>query len=174
MRTYISSLLDLPPAALPHPSRSSQSTELSSLCSTAASHWLSALHMAAHICQCYCLCSSHRLLPPLCSHVCSLCLHLCSCLEIGSSVLFFQIPHICIKEVGAFNHMLNISFMHMNIQLSFPWFSWPNSRHHRCHPLWWSALELYIGLAEKFENLWKNPKNFLANLIFYTWCFFIF
>ena len=28
-----------------HPSRSSQSTELSSLCSTAASHWLSVLHM---------------------------------------------------------------------------------------------------------------------------------
>ena len=29
-----------------------------------------------------------RLLPPLCLHICSLCLHLCYCLEIGSSVSF--------------------------------------------------------------------------------------
>ena len=79
---------------------------------------LSGLHMGVYKCQHYCLCSSHPVLTPLCSHVSSLRLHLSSCLEIGSSVLFFQIPHICIKEVGTFNHMLNISFMHMNIQLS--------------------------------------------------------
>ena len=38
--TYIPSLLDLPPTSPPphHPCRSSQSTELSSLCCTAASH----------------------------------------------------------------------------------------------------------------------------------------
>ena len=36
--TYIPFLLSLPPTSLSHPSRSSQSTELSSLCYTAASH----------------------------------------------------------------------------------------------------------------------------------------
>ena len=43
-----------------HPS--SQSTKLSSLCCTAASHWLSVLHMGVCICQCYSLNSLHRLL----------------------------------------------------------------------------------------------------------------
>ena len=43
-----------------HPS--SQSTKLSSLCCTAASHWLSVLHMGVCICQCYSLNSLHHLL----------------------------------------------------------------------------------------------------------------
>ena len=45
MCTYIPSLVDLPPQPS-HPSRSPQSTELSSLRYTAGSHWLSILHMA--------------------------------------------------------------------------------------------------------------------------------
>ena len=40
----------LPPS---HPSRSSQSTKLSSLCHTAAFHYLSILHMVVYICRCY-------------------------------------------------------------------------------------------------------------------------
>ena len=51
----ISSLLDLPPTPLSHPSRSSQSTELSPLCSPEASHQLSVSHMVVYICQCYSL-----------------------------------------------------------------------------------------------------------------------
>ena len=50
MCTYIPSLLDLPPTPPPsHDSRSSQSTELRFLCSVAASHELSILHMVEYI-----------------------------------------------------------------------------------------------------------------------------
>ena len=49
--TYISSLLSLPPLNPSHPSMSSQSTRLDSLCDTATSHQLSILHMIAYICQ---------------------------------------------------------------------------------------------------------------------------
>ena len=44
MCTCIPSLLSLPPNPS-HPFRSSQSAELSSLCDTVASHWLSNLHV---------------------------------------------------------------------------------------------------------------------------------
>ena len=36
-----------------HPTRSSQSTEPSSVCYSAASHELSSLHLGVHICRCY-------------------------------------------------------------------------------------------------------------------------
>ena len=55
-----------------HPSRASQSTELSSLHYTATSHQLSILHMVTYTFQCYSLNSSHPLLPLLCPQVCSL------------------------------------------------------------------------------------------------------
>ena len=42
-----------PPPLPSHPSRSPQSTELSSLCGTAASHQLSIWHMVVCICHCY-------------------------------------------------------------------------------------------------------------------------
>ena len=61
--TYISSLLSLPHPPS-HPSSSSQSTELSSLCCTAASHQPSILHTVVYMCQCY---SLNSLLPPLLS-----------------------------------------------------------------------------------------------------------
>ena len=48
--TYITSLLSLPPLPLFHPSRSSQSARLGSLCYIAASHQLSVLHIAVYIC----------------------------------------------------------------------------------------------------------------------------
>ena len=52
---YIYPLLLEPPPH--HPlSRSPQSTELSSLCCTAASHQLSILHVVAYACQCRSLC----------------------------------------------------------------------------------------------------------------------
>ena len=54
-----------------HPSRSSQSTRMSSLYCTATSHQLSVLNMVMHIFQCYSLSSSHSPLPPLRSSLCS-------------------------------------------------------------------------------------------------------
>ena len=48
MHTYVPFLLSLTPNhIISHPSRSSQSSELSSLCYIAASHYLSVLHTAA-------------------------------------------------------------------------------------------------------------------------------
>ena len=47
---YISSFLSLPPTPSYHPSRSSQSTGLSSLCYTVTSHYLCVLHMVMLIC----------------------------------------------------------------------------------------------------------------------------
>ena len=49
-----SSLLDIPcfhPPTPSHPSRLSQNTEVSSLCYTAASHWLSILYTVVYMCQ---------------------------------------------------------------------------------------------------------------------------
>ena len=54
-----SSLFNLSPTLPPHPSRPSQSTELSSLCCTAASCYLPILHMETYICHCCTLNSSH-------------------------------------------------------------------------------------------------------------------
>ena len=80
-----------------HPSRSSQSTELSSLCYTAASQWPSVLHrVVVYICQCWSLNSSHPLLSPPCLQVCSLHLRLYSCPAnrfIGA--IFLDSPYIC-------------------------------------------------------------------------------
>ena len=73
--TYVPSLLSLLPSPPPHPSRSSQRTELSSLCYSAASHVLSALHIVVYLCQSSSLNLSHPLLP-LCPQIHSLCLHL--------------------------------------------------------------------------------------------------
>ena len=69
--TYITSLLSLPASPAPsHRPVSSQSTRLSSLCCTAASHQLSVSHTVVSICQCYSLSSSHARFPPLCHHLC--------------------------------------------------------------------------------------------------------
>ena len=77
--TCVPSVLSISPCPPSHPSRSTQSTELSSWSYTAASCWLSMLHMAAYICQCYPLNLSPPLLLLLCLNVCSLCsyLHFC-------------------------------------------------------------------------------------------------
>ena len=65
------------PSSLSHPSRSSQSTELISLCCAAASHQPTIFHSVVYICQC---CSHFA--PGSPSHPCpqvhSLCLHLYS------------------------------------------------------------------------------------------------
>ena len=74
--TYIPSLLSLPPNSTSHPSRSSQSSRLGSLCCTATSHQPSTLHKIEYICQCYFLHLSHSLPPPLCPQVHSLHLHI--------------------------------------------------------------------------------------------------
>ena len=85
MNTYFLSLLDHPPTQF-HPSRLSQSIELSFLCCAAASHQLAVLHMAVYICQSYSPNSSH--LPfPLCVHISVL--YICvsiPALQVGSSV----------------------------------------------------------------------------------------
>ena len=57
----------IPPSNPSHPSRSSQSTELSSLCYTAASHWLSILHMVVYTCHSQPLISPNIPLYPSCS-----------------------------------------------------------------------------------------------------------
>ena len=46
---YILFLLSLPPLPSPHPSRSSQSTRLGSLCYTVACHQLTISHMVVYI-----------------------------------------------------------------------------------------------------------------------------
>ena len=69
----------LPSPSPSHPSGLSQGTELSSLCHTANSHWLSILHMVIDMFPCCSLDLSHPLLPQLCPQICSLCLCLHSC-----------------------------------------------------------------------------------------------
>ena len=49
---YLPSIMSLPPTLPSHACRSSQSTELSSLCYTAASLQVSTLPMVVYICQC--------------------------------------------------------------------------------------------------------------------------
>ena len=71
---------------------------LASLNHTANSHWLSVLHMAMCVFHCYSLKSSHPLLPPLFSKVCSLCLCLLCCPHIELLVLSFWIPYICVNS----------------------------------------------------------------------------
>ena len=77
---HIPSLLSLSPTLLSHPSRSSQSIKLISLCYTAASHQLSILHLVVYIRRCYSFTSSQLPHPPHpCPQVHSLCLRLYSC-----------------------------------------------------------------------------------------------
>ena len=66
----------LPNPTPSHPARLSQSTGLSSLCYTANSHWLSAIHMVIYMFPGYALHPSHPVLPTLRPQICSLCLHL--------------------------------------------------------------------------------------------------
>ena len=75
--TTITSILSTPPLPPPYPSWPSQSARLGSLCSTAASHQLSVLHMAVYMCRCYFLHACRPLLPLLCPqvHCLRLCLH---------------------------------------------------------------------------------------------------
>ena len=83
----------VPPPSPPHPSRLSQSTELSSLFHTANSHRLSVLHMAVYMFQCCSFSSSHPFLPPLCPQVCSvcLCLHCCPVNRLISTIFLESI-----------------------------------------------------------------------------------
>ena len=83
-------LLSLP--SPPQPSRSSQSTKLSSLCYTAASHQLGVYA------KCYALNQSPSLLPCPHVHKSILCLLLYSCpANRFFSTIVFQIPYICIN-----------------------------------------------------------------------------
>ena len=87
MYTYTLSLFSVPlPHPPPYPSRSPQSTELSSyVIQQPSTSWL--FYMLVSVSQCYSPNSSYLPLPPLCPHVPSLCLCLYSFLAIGSSVL---------------------------------------------------------------------------------------
>ena len=82
MNTHTGTHMSLLPEPLfhpqSHPSRSSQNSELNSLCYTAASRQLSILHMVVYR-QCCSPSLSQLLLPPLCPHVHSLCLCLYFC-----------------------------------------------------------------------------------------------
>ena len=131
--TYILSLLSLPPTPLPsHSSRSSWNTELSSLCSIAASHELSVSHTV------YMSVLLSQFVPP--SPVCtspSLCLRLYSCpanrfigyrfsrfhtyaLKYNS----FWITSLCGTD-SRFIHIATnnpVSFLFMHESYSFPYF----------------------------------------------------
>ena len=66
-----------PLSSLSHPSRLSQTSGFGFSVSYTKFYWLSTLHMAMNMFQCYSLKSSHLLSPLLCPKVCSLCLHVC-------------------------------------------------------------------------------------------------
>lgn len=66
MYTYTPFLLVLTPSTSFHPSRSSESTKLSSLCYTPGSYQLSFLHLVVYICQSKSPSSSHP--TPPCFH----------------------------------------------------------------------------------------------------------
>ena len=76
------------PCSQSYPSRSSQSTKLSSLCYIVAFHQKSVLHMVLYVCHCYSINLFHPLLHPLCPQVLSLCVSI-TVLQIGSSIPFF-------------------------------------------------------------------------------------
>ena len=89
---YIHTSLPLgPPSHLPisHPSRSWQSTKVSSLCYTAASHYFAhgTVYLSMPISQF--VPPSPSPVPALCPQFCSLYLHFYSCLQTGSSVPSF-------------------------------------------------------------------------------------
>ena len=65
--TYIPFLMSLPPLPISHPSRSSQSANLGSLCYTGTSHHLFNLHMIGYIHWCYFSISPTLSFPP-CVH----------------------------------------------------------------------------------------------------------
>ena len=77
--------------------RSLQSTEQSSWCYTVGSHQLSILYIVSivYICQSPSPNSSHSPLPLWYPYICSLHLCLYFCFAKRSSILFFQISHIC-------------------------------------------------------------------------------
>ena len=74
--TYIPALVRPPPFPSPCPARSSQSTRLGSRYHTAASRWLSVLHLIVYMCQWGFLYVSQPLLSPLDPQVHFPCLHL--------------------------------------------------------------------------------------------------
>ena len=81
-----------------YPCRSSQSTRLSSLCYTAASHQLFVVHMVLCVCQCYSPNSSHPLFLSSCVHMSiSYIGHLYTCPANMFIYTILQIPHICIN-----------------------------------------------------------------------------
>ena len=83
-------LLDLPHTTpTSHPSRSSQSTELSSLCCTAGSHSLSVSHTAVYMYQCHSPNAPNPLLPPL-----------STCPFSMSTSLFLPYKEVHVKEMG--------------------------------------------------------------------------
>ena len=114
------------------PSRLSQSTRLSSLCYTAASHQVSVSNIVAYTWQCYFLNLTHPLLlPAQCPQVHSLVLGPHCFLQIVKSVLFFSKFHIyaliysiCFSLCELLHpHIISSSFSLQLIQICS--FSWP-------------------------------------------------
>ena len=87
------------------PSRSLQSTDLSSLCYTytVASHWLPVLHMAVYMCKILISQSAPPFLPPLCPHACSLCLCLYFCpADRFICTIFLDSTYMCYYAIFVF------------------------------------------------------------------------
>ena len=128
------------PSSLSHPSRSSQSTKLISLCYAAASHQPTILHSVVYICWCH----SH-LAPaspsPLCPQVHSLCLHLYSCPATRFiSVIFFLRFHIYALAYGICFSLSDL--LHSAWQTLGPSTSLQITQF--CFFLWLSNIPLYI------------------------------
>ena len=100
-----SSWTSFPPPIPSHPSRSSQSTRLSSLCYAATSHQLSILPMLMYISQCYSLNVSHPPFPHAVSESPFSMSVSIPALQIGSSVPFSKchiytlIYNICFSDL---------------------------------------------------------------------------
>ena len=76
----------------PQPSRSSETTELSSLCHTANFHWLSILHMVIYIFQCYSLLICPTYFFPWCVHMYILYI----CVSIPALLVFLSVYRFCL------------------------------------------------------------------------------
>ena len=98
---------------------------------SAASHWLSILHMIVYICQCYLLNSFHPFLPPLCSKsVLYVCISI-PALQIGSSVPLFYILYICVNIWNLFFsfwltslYLTGSGFIHLTGTDSYHFYGW--------------------------------------------------
>ena len=121
MYTCISSLLDPLPS---HPSRSSQSTELSSLGYTVTSYLLPILHMEVYMSTLISQFNPPSPFPHFHMSILYICISIPS-LQIGSSLPFFYTPHIC-TNMQYILFFLTYFTTYDRIQVHPHRYKWPN------------------------------------------------